>query len=650
MGRLVQLFALIVTMAVSHVASAEDSRWSYPQQYTVSPKGVNLQTGRFIYSKMDLSIGDLKFVRNWGDVPAMVFTGRAMGTLQTFTKDPIMGWAPPNAGWSHNFNNGVWLSELGDGSVRIYVVIDGKQYNFLQLSDTSVVPAEQGSQGTQLSWAGGQWTFTDRSGASWVFFAYPAIVQSDAAKSNQALQSVTFADGSRVDYSYTAAVQPKLVKSNRGYAIVLDYDSNGNVSAACGYNVAQTYVDTSTTCGSAALKTSYGYSANGANLTSVTDTLGRVVTMSYTAPQAFVSCVTLPNSATCEIQNRYNEAASPFSYQDQITSQTTATGSIWTYSYIPQPDPADVPIVMGQPRKSRTGMQDPNGKGYSVEFDRGHLIKQSTPAGITEYRYAYQIFSVNYGGFEPAQVQYHDAMPRLVTSPEVNRTYFAHDNRGNIVAVSNWPKNSPNPAMHPDPNLQNCCVAIGTPAWPAGAVTYTRTFLGDYGATSVYGYSFVLGCGSGPPDAKRCDKPLTVTDANNNTTDYTYDPAHGGVLTETAPAVNGVRPQTRLSYSQRYAWVKTAGGAYTTAPTPIWVMTQKSLCKTGAASGAGCVTAGDEVRTLYDYGPDSGPNNLQLRGVVDDATADALRTCYSYDWQGNRISETKPRAGLTTCP
>lgn len=66
--------------------------------------------------------------------------------------------------------------------------------------------------------------------------------------------------------------------------------------------------------------------------------------------------------------------------------------------------------------------------------------------------------------------------------------------------------------------------------------------------------------------------------------------------------------------------------------------------------GFNCVTPSDEVRTTYDYGPNSGPNNLLLRGMVEDATGAALRTCYGYDARGNRISETRPRAGLASCP
>lgn len=87
--------------------------------------------------------------------------------------------------------------------------------------------------------------------------------------------------------------------------------------------------------------------------------------------------------------------------------------------------------------------------------------------------------------------------------------------------------------------------------------------------------------------------------------------------------------------------------------------TTKSYCRTSAAttdSGTGQVdcSAGtsDKVLKTYYYGPNSGPNNLFLRG--EEITADGQNhvTCYAYDRFGNRISVTTPNAGvaLTNCP
>jgi hypothetical protein len=142
-----------------------------------------------------------------------------------------------------------------------------------------------------------------------------------------------------------------------------------------------------------------------------------------------------------------------------------------------------------------------------------------------------------------------------------------------------------------------------------------------------------------------------VRDAAGRQADFTYDSVHGGTLTETLPAdANGIRPQKRYTYVQRYAWYLGPGGVMTRSTEPIWLLATESYCRTGAASGAGCAISGDEVVTTYDYGPDSGPNNLWPRGTVVTADGQSLRTCYAYSKFGDKISETKPRAGLAVCP
>ncbi|MGD9584497.1 MAG: hypothetical protein AB7V26_12625 [Lysobacterales bacterium] len=169
---------------------------------------------------------------------------------------------------------------------------------------------------------------------------------------------------------------------------------------------------------------------------------------------------------------------------------------------------------------------------------------------------------------------------------------------------------------------------------------------GDTTAPLLYSAGYPASCGN----PVTCNQPLWTRDANGNQTDYSYDPTHGGALSVTGPAVNGVRPQTRSTYVQRYAWFKKDSRGFVRATEPIWLLATQSSCKTGAASGAGCAVAGDEVRTTFEYGPDSGPNNLFLRGTAVTADGQTLRTCYGNDKHGNRISETQPAAQLAVCP
>ena len=87
------------------------------------------------------------------------------------------------------------------------------------------------------------------------------------------------------------------------------------------------------------------------------------------------------------------------------------------------------------------------------------------------------------------------------------------------------------------------------------------------------------------PSVITCNKPTQLIDPNGNTTDYTYDPVHGGVLSETKPAVdvNGtpVRPQTRFGYVQRTPWLKNASGGYSSAA-PVWKLANESICRSVA--------------------------------------------------------------------
>lgn len=149
---------------------------------------------------------------------------------------------------------------------------------------------------------------------------------------------------------------------------------------------------------------------------------------------------------------------------------------------------------------------------------------------------------------------------------------------------------------------------------------------------------------------KTCNKPNWVVDRNGNRTDFQYSPTHGQITREIGPAVNGVQPVTRYYYTQKYAWYLGANGSYVRDPDGVWLLTSKKICKSGATVADACAISGDEITYLYEYGPDSGPNNLWLRGEGVQADGQTLWTCYTYDRFGNRVSATAPNANLTACP
>ncbi len=212
----------------------------------------------------------------------------------------------------------------------------------------------------------------------------------------------------------------------------------------------------------------------------------------------------------------------------------------------------------------------------------------------------------------------HDAFNRLksATSPEGNRTEFVYDNEN-------------------------------APWYTRGNITLATAYAKPGSGLAPLSESWVFP--STCTNQKTCNKPETYTDPRGAVTSYTYDPQHGGKLRETLPAdVNGIQPVKRYNYAQRSAWLKNAGGSYVQA-SPIWVLTSERTCQASATVGDSCAL-GDEIVTTYDYGPDYGPNNLLLRGVVVTAGGQSRRTCYAYNVLGDRISETRPRAGLATCP
>jgi hypothetical protein len=293
---------------------------------------------------------------------------------------------------------------------------------------------------------------------------------------------------------------------------------------------------------------------------------------------------------------------------------------------------------------------DPGGAGYTSRVtdsdgqwnythitytdDSGHLplmsASSTNPAGGT-------VSIVGYGSFGTIQTfsdelnrqyNYSDGFPFRDwgrSEPEWDETAVNRDERNNIISIVRYPK--PNTGLPP----------------------ITR-----------YSASYPVDC----TNPRTCNHPTSETDGNGNVWAYTYAPEHGGVLTETGPlaptrqndgTMANVHPQKRYEYAQRYAGIANGSGGYMHGPTAIWLMTRERHCATTAASGSTCASgAADEVVTDFDYGPDSGPNNLLLRGVAVTAYVSGApvtqRTCYGYDTTGNRISQTQPNANLGSCP
>lgn len=152
----------------------------------------------------------------------------------------------------------------------------------------------------------------------------------------------------------------------------------------------------------------------------------------------------------------------------------------------------------------------------------------------------------------------------------------------------------------------------------------------------------------------QCNSPIAITDPRGNVTNYEYN-QYGQVTKEIAPAGSPgeARPTVVNEYQLRTAYKKNASGNPVAAGTPISMLTKSYTCITSATCNAS-VPASDKVVTEYDYGPMTGLNNLLLRGMSVTAIngsgqLETLRTCYTYNYFGERVSETQPKADLTSC-
>jgi len=408
---------------------------------------------------------------------------------------------------------------------------------------------------------------------------------------NGKIASITYANGYAVTVTNVSG-KPKLIADNRGYALVLDYGATG-ITAACGFNLTASYVTAATTCAGAALRTSYGYSTfSGAFtlLSSFVDARNFTTTFGYDA-NVSLNCVRLPDSSTCQVSNSYDPG-----HAGRVVSQTMGDGAIWqfgcTCTYDGKDETQDPTNV-----ENSTGITDPRGGSILYGF-----VGLGPDAIIDQNN-------------QRTDLNYTSAHLNYVKLPEGNQVDFLANTRLEDAGHQFRPK----PGSSANPII------------PDG-----MTFPTDAECSS---------------NLITCNLPKTVSDGNGNATTFTYDPVHGGVLTETKPAGSGgVSQVIRHHYAQRYAWIKNSGGGYSPTATPIWVLTDDHTCTSGATSGETCMAgAAKEVVTTYEYGPDSGPNNLLLRGKVVTADGKSLRTCFLYDFQGNKIAETSPRAGLATC-
>ena len=198
-----------------------------------------------------------------------------------------------------------------------------------------------------------------------------------------------------------------------------------------------------------------------------------------------------------------------------------------------------------------------------------------------------------------------DARLTQITSPEGQRVQYAYDARGNVTTTTR--------------------------------IAESGSGLGNIVTTATYPAS----C-SNPVT---CNLPTSVTDANGNTTNFTYDPGHGGITQIQAPADDsGLRATTNYTYTQVTARTRNASGALVNQSSSI----TRPLRVTQCATAVSCSGSANEQVTEYTYNTAISPHAL-VTGVTRRAGDSSVSATTSFTYTDNSLIETidGPASGTT---
>jgi YD repeat-containing protein len=610
-----QTYAEFSPPDIKLVDSAGVSLISGHGEFRIAPLSIGPRGAPLVYSERYEQVighpengmyGSVVGGNNWAAYPAGYVVVKVFDKSEVFWGDRVSSYQS----WSQSGG----ILTVSNGNVTRYTDRDGVQYNFKPVSSLSVCTNNLTSPGlteintlnpfcavlTDVTYPDGSTLTMTDLGINALDFQNISIVRSDGFAIHADYYSYVNAGGA------TVAVLTGL----KGVNLAVDYCDMTQLTLNCSFS--QTWPTATYSWSPTVFQKTVGAS----QIVSVTDQSGSVTRYSQamfaSAPQGnlypAVTAVKAPSSAGADTTSY----STYFVYacvdgggywncstlRDGLVDSATTDAGTWSYTYA-NPGYPSIPVA------------DPNSQNWVTQATRADGF-QATAQYNTRTTYLQSVVTSTGSMF------YANSNPnRLVKAVDSEgRTFtFSYDGRGNTTLKQQVGSDG----------------SLG-PAWQAG-----------FDATCTL--------------PVKCNKPNWILDPNGNETDYTYDPTHGGIITETLPAdSSGVRPQKRYSYVQRYAWTKNASGGYSPSASPIWKLSSMSLCVTGTWNGTSCVDSqqqpivNDLVTTTYEYGPNAGPNNLLVRGVVVTSGSASHRTCIAYDGLGNKISETTPNAGLTSCP
>ncbi|TXC73379.1 hypothetical protein FSZ31_01050 [Sphingorhabdus soli] len=639
-------------------AYGQDLRVIPAESFITSPGGVDMRTGRLVYSHTDLLAGS--------DDNAI--------SLDRIMPDYTGNHANPFGSFAHNWD--IWLvqadttepNEFGSTITiwRVGIHFGGRTVTMDGIKNQPDFTYKGDGPAKLLTFTGDRatgpaiYTFRDADGTIMTFRPMAAASECSRTPNVKPLRcayisSLVRPDGTRFDFTYASTGSgngnsQRLVRvaSSRGPAVILE-GSGSVVTRACVLNFSTVTPPASNICPANALATAnYTYTSPGAlqqpRLSSMTSPDGGVFGFSYSgAGTTYSMGFTEPGQGSPVMENSVTLAVDEeYTSQETVNSQAFADGRSYSYNYDYTPQATNRPnsTIMGGGYIDNTGVSSafvydfpivPNSRTYPGQpctsfpcYDEQpdeflYWIYQATPGPVlirdplgreTNIDYCDPVFAAG----APIYVQDRCAvrsLPVSATDPEGITTFYKDGGNGNITEARRRPK--------PGSGLTDIVMSV------------------------------TFNCAN----PASCTKPVTSTDALGNTVNRAYAAGHGGLTSEMLPppAPGGARPLMLRTYAQRYAWIRNTSGALVQTPSPMWVLETETSCQTSAGSSSPvCDPSAPQLVKVLEYGAAGTAQSLLVKGVAMTADGQTLRTCYGYDDWGRKISETGANANLTVCP
>ena len=428
------------------------------------------------------------------------------------------------------------------------------------------------------------------------------------ATSMGVMSKVTKPDGEIItlDYHLASGVKAiKNVKSSLGWMLKYEVDGAYKVTKVTGVNLSNNYCDpAATTCAGLPAITPYAQEIASGGTTTLSRN-GEIV-ISYNNSSTTTQTVTTPSGVSKTINFTTSGGK-------QRVSSVVSGGKTWTYAYLYHANATTLvqQVTVTNPANAT--------KVYTFSHLGFPTSVQDEKGRVTTYVYFNPTERTIYRVINPDATYANGVLTG-------GYTQYAYNFRNNVTQVQVVPKNGGTPLT------TSMVYVTETPAYTANP---------NICSTVVY-----------------CDKPLTVTDPDGVTTTYTYDPVHGGTLTETRPVANNalpgqpannVAPVVRYTYAQVTPKIKNSSGAMVSS-SPVWRLVETSSCMKGAT----CGNTTDELKTIIYYGPISNGvvadpiyfNALPASQTVQRGDGSLAETTeYGYDNNGRLIWEDGPQSG-----